>query len=259
MKWLILRRFTQFLVLALFILGNHFGIEILKGNLSSSVFVNSLHLSDPFATLQLLLAGFSLESASLIGACLVLVFYALSAPRAFCAWVCPINLLTDFAALLRQKLGISKSLLNLGKKTRYYVLMAVLLGSLAFSVPIFESVNYIAIFTRAILDLSLSALNLAVVIVIFEIFAGNRMICSHLCPLGAFWALCSKFALIRITYDSEICGDCDECKKVCPEVQVLNMVGKKSGKVGSECISCGRCADICENKALKFSILGVGK
>ena len=95
MKFLILRRITQISILVLFILGNAYGFKILSGNLSSSSLFGQIPLSDPFAVLQILLASFSVGINAIIGAIIVFVFYALIAPRAFCSWVCPVNLLTD--------------------------------------------------------------------------------------------------------------------------------------------------------------------
>ncbi len=46
-----------------------------------------------------------------------------------------------------------------------------------------------------------------------------------------------------------------KCKEVCPESQVLNMIGKRSEKVTlKECTNCGRCIDVCDDDALRFSI-----
>lgn len=98
MIYTILRRIVQLSILALFIAGNCYGVKILQGNLSSSMLFDSINLSDPFATLQLILAGFGIGTTALMGALIVLIFYALVAPRAYCGWVCPVNLLSDLAA-----------------------------------------------------------------------------------------------------------------------------------------------------------------
>ena len=259
MKFTIVRRIVQLSVLGLFIAGNIYGIKILEGNLSSSLLFGKIGFSDPFAVLQAVLAGFSVGSASVVGALIVLVFYALIAPRAYCSWVCPVNILTDTGAYLREKLGVKKSLFSVSKNARYYLLVLALVASGLFGILAFETVSQVGIFTRSVLALSWSAITIAAVIIIFEIFAGNRIICSHLCPLGAFYAVASKFSLIRVHHDASKCNKCGKCKLVCPEVQVLDMVGKRNGKVASECISCGRCVEICEEDALNFSIIGERK
>ena len=259
MKWTIFRRIVQFCILALFIAGNCYGIKILQGNLSSSMLFGSINLSDPFAILQLFLASFSIATTSLIGALIVLVFYAVIAPRAYCGWVCPINLLTDFAAWIREKLNIKTKIFNLSNKTRYYLIVLALVCSGLFSIAAFETLNFVGFFTRAVTSLSITAFAIAIVIVVFEVFAGNRVICSNICPLGGFWAIISKFSLIRIYHRQANCTKCNKCKIVCPEPHLLDFIGKKDGKIGSECISCGRCVGICDDNALNFSILGVKK
>ena len=259
MIYTILRRIVQLSILALFIAGNCYGVKILQGNLSSSMLFDSINLSDPFATLQLLLAGLSLGTTALIGALIVLIFYALVAPRAYCGWVCPVNLLTDLAAWIREKFGIRTKILSVSKNARYYLMILALICSGLFGIAAFETLNYIGFFTRAVTSLSVSAFSIALIIGIFEIFAGNRIICSHICPLGGFWAIISKFSLIRIYHKQANCTKCNKCKIVCPEAHILELVSKKDFKIGSECISCGRCVEVCDDDALNFSILGEKK
>ena len=208
MIYTILRRIVQLSILALFIAGNCYGVKILQGNLSSSMLFDSINLSDPFATLQLLLAGLSLGTTALIGALIVLIFYALVAPRAYCGWVCPVNLLTDLAAWIREKFGIRTKILSVSKNARYYLMILALICSGLFGIAAFETLNYIGFFTRAVTSLSVSAFSIALIIIIFEIFSGNRIICSHICPLGGFWAIISKFSLIRIYHKQANCTKC---------------------------------------------------
>ena len=256
MKFLILRRITQISILALFVLGNVYGVKILSGNLSSSLLFGKIPLSDPFALIQILLASFSAGINAIIGAIVIFAFYAIIAPRVFCSWVCPVNLLTDIAFKLREKFGFkSEKILNVSKNFRYFFLALTLVLSLALSFPAFESISFVGIVQRGIIYGSLSALGVAVAIIAFDMFVLKRDICSHICPLGAFYAVISKFALIRVKHDAQACTKCMKCKLICPEMQVLDMIGKESRSVSSsECISCGRCIDVCGDGALKFSI-----
>ena len=74
-KWLLARRFTQLSILALFLLGPWFGIWLLKGNLNSSLVLNTLPLTDPYVFLQSVFAGHVAETTAITGALIVLVFY----------------------------------------------------------------------------------------------------------------------------------------------------------------------------------------
>ncbi len=259
MKYLILRRLTQLAILALFIVCNAYGFKILQGDLSSSTLLGAINLSDPFAILQTFLASFMANSVATIGAALVLVFYALIAPRAFCGWVCPVEILTDAGAWLRKRLKITKTIINISANFRYYVMALALVFSAVFGIAAWESVSFVGAFARSVIYLSFSAISIAVIVILFEAFMGKRLICGHICPLGAFYAIISRFSLIRVRYNDAKCTHCGNCKAVCPEERALFVVGKNSGFVNSECISCGRCVEACNDDALSFSIFKFGE
>ena len=110
-RFVILRRLSQLGILLLFFGTAHwgwslFGQPLLRGNLSGSELLGILPMADPFASLQILLTRELPETEVLIGAALVVLFYALIAGRVFCTWVCPINPVTDLAGWLRRRLNI---------------------------------------------------------------------------------------------------------------------------------------------------------
>jgi ferredoxin len=74
----------------------------------------------------------------------------------------------------------------------------------------------------------------------------SRAFCRTFCPMGAVYALCSRFALTRIEVDDEACVNCGLCDKVCP---VALDVRKEAG--GMECIACGACIGTCPKSAIK--------
>ncbi|PSM52064.1 menaquinol dehydrogenase NapGH, membrane component NapH [Campylobacter blaseri] len=256
MKINIVRRFIQILILILFILGNLKILNILEGNLSSSILFGGLGLSDPYAVLQIYLATFSVSATAISGALLVLFFYSIIASRAFCSWVCPVNLITDFAYFFRKKFNYAKDtrVIRLPKNFRYYFLGLSLILSFVLSTPAFEQISFVGVIQRGIIFGNVMAIGVAFFIFAFDAFILERGICSNICPLGAFYSLAGKFAFVRVEHTVENCTRCMDCKKVCPEKQVLNIVGKKNAFIKSECISCGRCIDICKHDALNFSI-----
>ncbi|MCW1360335.1 quinol dehydrogenase ferredoxin subunit NapH [Campylobacter sp. CCS1377] len=254
MKYLIARRIVQLGILALF----SFSATkfILKGDLSSSKFFDSVPLSDPFAVLQIFLASFSIDLMALTGALLVLILYGIFLGRAFCAWVCPVNLIADFAAFFRLKMGFKNSkFLILSKNLRYYVLALVLILSFVLSLPVFESFSYIGVVHRGIIFGTTSWIFVAFILFCIDTFLSPRAICSHICPLGAFYALISRYALLKIKHNHQNCTKCYKCIGICPEKQVLWMIAKESASVNSgECIKCGRCIEVCDDNALNFNI-----
>jgi ferredoxin len=68
----------------------------------------------------------------------------------------------------------------------------------------------------------------------------SRIFCRAMCPLGAIYALTSKYSLHEISFNGESCINCGKCDKVCP---VGLDVRKEIG--GPECISCGDCKKAC--------------
>lgn len=252
----LVRRILQILIIALFILGNLGILGVLKGDLSSSLIFGFIPLSDPYAVLQIYLALGTISLNALLGAFIVAIFYTFLAPRAFCSWVCPVNLVTDFAYFIRDKFGYKKDrkILILPRNLRYYLLVLSLVLSFVFTRPVFEEISFVGFLQRGLILLNSSVIGVLITIFAFDAFISERGICSKICPLGAFYAVISKFSLIRVKHNVENCSKCMDCLAVCPEKQVLNMVGKTDGIVGSECISCGRCVDICQHDALNFSI-----
>lgn len=257
MKILLFRRLVQFGILALFVAGNFYGIKILSGDFSSSLLFDKISLADPFAVIQLLLAGMGFSTSVILGSVLVLVFYVIIAPRAFCGWVCPINIVSDLAFNLRLKLGFEndKSALNISRNFRYILLVLTLLLSLILGVAAFEMVSFVGLVSRGIVFLQGSVVAVIGCILVFDMFILKRGVCNYICPLGAFYAVVSKFSLLRVKHDVSKCTNCAKCLKICPENHVLDMIAKRSDIVkNSECISCGRCIDVCEDDALGFSI-----
>jgi len=254
---LLARRTVQLGILVLFLGAHYKGWEILTGNLSAAHVLGSFYLADPFAAIQMLAAGMAISLDLILGAVIVGLFYALIAGRSFCSWVCPVNVVTDAAIWLRKKMGLSKlgGQIRINRNTRLWVLGLSLLMSLILGVAAFEFISPIALLHRGIVfGIGLGWLAILVVF-FFDLVAVKHGWCGHLCPLGAFYAAISPRSLIRVQHEKEKCTDCLDCKIVCPEVQVLKIIGKSSGPISfGACTNCGRCIEVCEDKALKFSI-----
>jgi len=257
-RYLILRRLTQIGLLVLYFGANAWGWTVIQGNLSSSLILGVIPMSDPYAALQMLVAGAALAMDLLIGVAIVTVFYMLIGGRAFCSWVCPINMVTDAAAWLRDKLEINR--IQNGKApvkrvTRYWVLGLGLVISAVMGVTAFEFISPISMVHRGLVFGMGFGWAAIAVIFLFDLFVLKNGWCGHVCPLGGMYSLLGKFSLIRVHHDEEACTLCMKCKDVCPEQQVLHMIGKESIPVLSgECTNCARCIEVCDDDALEFSI-----
>lgn len=259
-RYLILRRVTQFSVLLLFFATAHWawvvaGQPLISGNLSASSLLGVIPLADPFAVLQILFSRHMLATEVLIGAAIVLVFYALIGGRVFCSWVCPVNPVTDLAGWLRNRFDLANAL-HLNRNLRYYVVALVLVLSLVAGLAAFEWVSPIAMLHRELIfGIGMGLIGVAGIF-LFDLMVVRHGWCGHLCPLGAFYALVGKAAQVRIRFDETTCTRCGECIRVCPEPQVLNLnQAARLGRVASgECTNCGRCVPVCPEDSLSFDL-----
>jgi len=256
-RWLLLRRASQLGILLLFLAGPWFGLWLVKGNLSYSYTLDVLPLADPYLLLQVALTGHRPETLALIGAAIVVVFYLLVGGRVYCGWVCPVNPVTDAAHWLRQRLGIKGSA-SLSRATRYAILamtliVAVLTGTLAW-----EMVNPVSLTHRGLLfGFGLGGAVL-LAIFLFDLFVMRHGWCGHLCPVGGFYGLLGRFAVLRVRLPQRAaCNDCLDCFAVCPEQQVIRPAlkaidGAPPVILAGACTNCGRCIDVCAPQVFRF-------
>ena len=258
-KWLLLRRSMQFSILTLFLLGPWFGIWWLKGNLASSVVLDTIGLTDPFILLQSLASGHAVGQPAVIGAVTLFIFYFLVGGRVYCSWVCPINIVTDAANWLRNKLKLNLSW-SVKKSTRIWIMVMALVISAITGTIAWEAVNPITMLQRGLVF----GLGLAWIIVLavflFDLLVTRRGWCSHLCPVGAFYGLVGTRSLVRMNAaERKACTDCGDCFRVCPEPHVIIPALKPEQATGtsvilhSDCTNCGRCIDVCDAQVFKFS------
>lgn len=257
-KWLILRRLSQFGILALFLLGPLAGLWIVKGNLNYSHTLGVLPLTDPYVALQSLMTGHVPEKLGLIGIAIVLVFYLLVGGRVYCSWVCPINVVTDAAGWLRDRLGI-KGAGSLSARTRYWILAMTLLGSALTGVVLWELINPVSMLHRGLIFGLGSGWMIVIAIFLFDLFVMNRGWCGRLCPVGAFYSLLGRWSPLRVTAAKRTaCNDCMDCFEVCPEPQAIRPALKGEGKgvgpviLAPSCTNCGRCIDVCSKEVFAF-------
>lgn len=260
-RYEIARRALQLAVLIAFIGTAHwgwtaFGRPLLAGNLSAASVAGALPLADPFAVLQMLAARHALATEVLVGAALVLVVYVLAGGRAFCAWVCPMNLVTDTAHALRTRLGFGADPIRIPASTRYGVLALALVLSLATGVAAFEWVSPISMLHRELIFGAGLGLTAALGIFVLDAFVLKHGWCGHLCPLGAFYALVGRAGQIKVAFDAATCTRCGDCVKVCPEPRVLNFndAARNAMVASGECTNCARCIAVCPESSLAFDL-----
>jgi ferredoxin-type protein NapH len=257
-KWLLLRRLSQFGILALFLAGPWFGLWIVKGNLSSSLTLGFLPLTDPYLITQSFAAGMWPYREALIGAGIVLAFYLLVGGRMFCSWVCPVNIVTDAAAWLRRRLGLKGGKIP-SAATRYWLLGFTLVAAFATGSLAWEWVNPVSMLHRGLIFGFGLAWGIVGGVFFYDLLIASRGWCGHLCPMGAFYSLLGRQALVRVSASKrKACDDCMDCFVVCPEPQVIRPALKAAGQdhpliLDHNCTNCGRCIDVCSQDVFRVT------
>lgn len=278
-KWLILRRLSQFGIVGLFLIGpitlwnlvrkaeearsmmpdNTAGFWPVKGTLASSLTLDVLPLTDPFMALQALLAGFPLAQDAWIGAAIVVVAYLVFGGRSYCSWVCPINVVSDAAHWVRQKLGL-KGGVRTSRKTRYWVMGMVLAVSAITGTIAWELINPITIAYRGILFGVGLTWTVVLAVFLYDLFVARRGWCSHLCPVGAAYSVIGLTSVLRVSAKKRsACNNCMDCFAVCPEAHVITpaLRGAEKGVgpviLSPNCTNCGRCIDVCAPEVFNFT------
>lgn len=259
-RWLLSRRVVQiFIVLAFWVDWPEIG-RIAHGNLSSSLWLGMLPLTDPFIALQSLFSGTMLAKTALVGTVIVAAFYFLFGGRIYCSWVCPINMVTDLAYWLRQKLNV-KGNMTMSRELRMAVLGMSLILTMLSGTLAWENFNPITLFQRELMWTSVAGSMVLLSLFLFDLLITRRGWCGHLCPVGAFYAVLGRYGRLRVAAkQAGACAGCGSCIRVCPEPHVLApVVSLKANTVThGDCTRCGACLDQCTTGALAMK-LDLGK
>ena len=257
-RWLLMRRLSQLSILALFLVGPLAGVWVVKGNLASSLTLDVLSLTDPYVLVQSLAAGHVPYKTALVGAAIALAFYLAVGGRVYCAWVCPVNVVTDAAAWLRRRVGLHSGHAP-SKQLRYWLLGATIAGSYITGSILWEWVNPVSMLHRGLIFGFGLAWTIVLGVFLFDFAVARRGWCGHVCPVGAFYGLLGRFALPRVSASRRAeCDNCMDCYVVCPEPAVITPALKAIAPatpliLSSACTTCGRCIDVCSKNVFRMT------
>lgn len=255
-KWWLLRRASQVSLLGLFTLGPLFGIWLVRGNFAASDIYGMVTLADPYILLQGLVGGTSPAWPVVTGAIIITLAYLVLGGRVYCGWVCPVNVVTDTAYWLREKVGLTRDR-KLDRRARFAILAATLLASFVTGTVAWEFVNPVSLLQRAFISGIGFGWAIIAAVFLLDLFVARRAWCSHLCPVGAFYGLIGRGSLVRVSAANRTaCTDCGACFAICPEPHVIvpALKGKDSPVIVSgDCQNCGNCINSCPVDVFQMS------
>jgi ferredoxin-type protein NapH len=94
-------------------------------------------------------------------------------------------------------------------------------------------------------------------VMLFSLAVGRRGACRIGCPVGGLCAIGSKHSRLIPVVDPATCTSCGLCEKECPgKVPMMDYIKGNKGQVtDSECLVCGKCADVCRSKSVKLKMV----
>ena len=190
----------------------------------------------------------------------MLLLYLIVGGRAYCAWVCPVNIVTDAAAWMRARFGI-RNPRSPSPATRIWLLAGTLVTAYATGTLAWEFVNPVSMTHRALIFGGGLAWGVVTAVFVFDLIVAHRGWCGHLCPQGALYALLGAASLVRVSARRRsACDDCADCYAVCPEPAVIPPALKPRDPQASPvitagaCTNCGRCIDVCNRDVFAFTL-----
>ncbi len=257
-QWLLLRRLSQILFFMAFTLYAFWGIALVEGSLTSSRWLGLIPATESFTFFQSLLVnprgGFDLW----FGGLLLLIIGVVFGSRLFCGWVCPVNITSDAAHWLKNKIGI-KGEVNIKAETRYALLLFVFIASFFGQFVAWESLSPISNTYRSLLFAGLGGLWFIGIIFLLDILILRNSFCQSLCPQGALYHLIGQRRIFGIKVTPSRCTSCGDCYKICPEEKILHAPLRSSKEKdfvqSGLCTGCGQCIDVCCEKVLTYGFI----
>jgi polyferredoxin len=178
--------------------------------------------------------------------------------RFFCGYACAFGALGDWVyeitdrvlkkCKIRRAMSVPKRI-HLMQKVKYIILALICVTCFTGIYAKQGGWNPWDVFSRLTsLNISLSAYPVGILLFIL-ILVGmayrERFFCQYLCPMGAVFALLPTLPFLSVHRDRGVCPSaCSACTRVCPAALDV----QPDMPEGGECISCGKCMDICPKK-----------
>jgi polyferredoxin len=167
---------------------------------------------------------------------LVPVVLSLIMGRVFCGYICPFGAAQELLHVRKWAKKIPKKWMKVLTKLKYVLLAYLVVRVLVTGSVVLQAYSpFKPLFSWGGTEVTIGITALFALLSVFL----YRPFCRTLCPLGAFLALLSRFALFRVRASAD-CVKCKQCTRKCPSGAI------ESGTVDAgECLLCGECTEIC--------------
>jgi polyferredoxin len=83
----------------------------------------------------------------------------------------------------------------------------------------------------------------------------QRAFCKYLCPNSAILRVTSRFSLLKMSANRELCNACGACSQICPmDIGVAEFAALGRRVTSGDCILCQHCAHACPTGALGLTV-----
>lgn len=226
------------------------------GTLSSSS-VGGVVLLDPLAVLEMIAAVRAVSAAWLVGMLPVVAIYGILCGRAFCGWVCPVNLLGEAVDWLRRLLKVPDAGFSVPRRTKVAVALAAVVLSGLLSVPIFELFSPIGAVNKGLAVGAFAGVATLLAVLVCDLVGPRRLWCRSLCPLGGCYEVLGRVGQLVVAVDHDSCIHCGRCERAClcdPVILGPALGGQSPIVSAGDCMACGACVDVCPVDALHFRL-----
>ncbi len=178
--------------------------------------------------------------------------------RLICGFLCPFGLIQDLLYKIPSPKFKKNKFTRILSYSKYFILaifviaIPILLHKTPFCrllcpVGILEGTFFLLPtnpnLTQFLGPLFLFKLTILILVLVISI-VHLRPFCRYICPLGAIYALFSRWAIFGIKIDSKKCNNCNKCVRFC----LLDIKEVGDG----ECIQCGDCISRCPQNAISI-------
>lgn len=222
-----------------------------------------------------------------VGIIVLLILLTLVFGRVYCSVICPMGVLQDVISWLsgqrkkkkyRFSYSPAKNILRYTVLTLFVIAVIAGIGSFVallapyssygriannLFAPIYQWVNNVfayfaeraesyAFYETSVWMKSLPTFVIAVVTFIAIVvlaWRNGRTYCNTICPVGTVLGFLSRFALFRISIDTEKCNACGLCSRKC---KAACIDGKRHTVDYSRCVACMDCLDTCKHGAISY-------